>query len=1097
MSEARRPLVERVIVASARHPVPVVLGGALLAAVSYAAMRAVPVDAIPDLTDRQIILYTEWEGQSPSLVEDQITQPLSSAMLGLAEVRSVRGISVFGASFVWLVLHEEADVGRARARVIERLAQVQSELPEGVQPRLGPEASGVGWVFQYALVDRGGRHTLGELRALHDRFVATSLRSVQDVAEVAAVGGFEQEIHVTVLPERLEALGLSVADVAGALASANLDAGAGAFEMGGREVLVRGRGRLRGVEDVRAVALDVHGPSGAALTVGDVAEVTIGAAPRRGVAELDGRGEVVGGIVVARDGADASTVIAAVRERLAELQRALPEGVEIVTVYDRSKLIDRVIATLRGALIEELIVVAIVVVLFLRHVRSALLPVGLLPLGVAAAFVPMAALGISSNAMSLGGLAIAIGSMVDAAIVLVDNAHKRLETAPPGADRRAVLVEAATEVGPAIFFALMMVAVSFLPVFGLVGEAGRLFRPLAATKTFAMLAAALLAITIGPALLGWLVRGRIRPEREHPLSRWLLRLYEPFVLVALRRPRTTVLIGVLAVLSAVPLWPRLGEEFMPTLEEGDLLYMPTTVPGVSIEEAARALARQDRALRAFPEVQTVFGKVGRAETATDPAPLDMVETVVQLHPRERWRTVHEPRWWSRWPWAAPLLRPLWRDERPLSYAELVAQMSRAAALPGWVPALTMPIRTRIDMLSTGIRTPLGVKVLGDDASQLEHVARAVERALARVPGARGVLAERVGRGLTLDVLPDRAALREHGLRVQDVLQTVQAAVGGIRATTVVDGRRRVAVRVVLPRAMREGPEALAAVRLPVGVPDESGHRRHRIPLGEVARIERVEGPVAIRSDDGRLAVYVYADFDERRVALGSFIARARDEVRRSVEVPSGVEIRWTGRYEQLVKSRERLAWLVPLAVLIALGLLYAHLRNVVEVLLVASTVPVALVGSIWALYLLDYRLSVAVWVGIIALVGLATQTGLVMVMYLDRAYEARWRAGRIRSLEDIVEAHREGTVQRLRPKLMTVLTTAVGLLPLMWATGTGAEVMKRIAAPMLGGLVTSTFLTLEILPVIYTYWRWAQVRRALRRGRGPTPEASAVPQVVS
>jgi len=1202
----REGVVARVIGWCAEHPVVTTLLSAVVAVGAVLAIRDMPVDAIPDLSDRQVIVFTEWMGRSPDLVEDQITYPLTTALLGTPKVRAVRAQSMFGMSFVYVIFEDGTDLYWARSRVLEKLEQLSGAFPEGVRPRLGPDATGVGWVYQYALVDHSGQHTLGELRAYHDFSLRYALQGLEDVAEVATVGGYETQYDVTVLPEAMRRSGVGIADLARAIRGANRDVGGGSIEIAGREMVVRGRGYLSSPEEVGDVLVVTRGDAGVPVRVRDVARVTIGAKARRGVGELDGLGEAVGGIVVARDGANAMEVIDRVKQTLARLESSLPDGVEIVTVYDRSALISRAVDTLRGALTEELIVVALVIFLFLLHFRSSLVPIVILPLSVAAAFIPMYLLGLSSNIMSLGGIAIAIGAMVDATIVIVENAHKRLEHAPPDADRRQVLIDSAKEVGPPIFFSLLIIMVSFLPIFGLTGQGGRLFRPLAYTKTFAMLSAAIFAVTLGPALLRWFVRGRIRPEHEHPISRILIGAYKPFVHVALRNPKTTLLIGAFAVLSVLPIIGKIGNEFMPPLDEGDLLYMPTTAPGISIEEAARSLSTQDRVLRSFPEVMTVYGKVGRADTATDPAPLDMIEAVVQLRPRDEWRMVHEERWWSGWApgFLEPMLGIPWPDQRRITADELINEMADAVRMPGWTAALTMPVKTRIDMLTTGVRTPVGIKVLGDDLATIERVGLEIEHALGAVRGTRSVFAERSTNGYYIDVVPRNEALARYGLSAGDVLDVVESTVGGATVTTILDGRRRYGLTLRYPRDRRLSIEALERILVPVrgggaGMPAPSmgasdgggvtGDARDRliestlggplyaqagmgtqgggsgmpnvgtqlppaagqsggagmsggagtsggagmsggagtsggagmsggagpsraagmgaapgagsailpgafrgagapiasqgllqVPLGELAEIRVTSGPPMIKNEAGRLAGYVFVDVDLALRDLGSYVEEAQQRVQESVSVPAGYELVWTGQYQQMQETRDRMVLLLPLTLLLIIALLWIHLRNPVEVLIVLLSVPFALIGSVWTLYLLDYRLSTAVWVGIIALIGLASQTGVVMVMYLDHAYERRLREGRIRSLDDIIAAHEEGTVQRVRPKVMTVMTAMIGLVPLLWADGTGADVMKRIAAPMVGGLITSLFLTLELLPVVYTYWRYAQLRFARR-----------------
>ncbi|EYF07623.1 efflux RND transporter permease subunit [Chondromyces apiculatus] len=1098
----------------AKHRGFVIAMFALLAIGAEAARRRLPLDAIPDLSDPQVIVFTEWMGRSPTLVEDQVTYPIASALLAAPKVTDVRGFSMQGMSFVYVLFEEGTDVYWARSRVLEYLSAIQQRLPEGVSPALGPDATGVGWVYQYAVVDRSGRKDAADLRELQDFTLRYALESVPGVAQVAAVGGFERQYQVTLDPERLRAFGVTFEEVAGAVRRSSSEVGGRVLELAGREYAVRGRGYVGSVEDLGAIVIR-SSAEGSSVRVRDVGAARIGPDARRGAADLDGLGEVAGGIVVMRYGENALEVIQRVEAKLDELRRALPEGVEIVTTYDRSGLIERSVDTLKRALVEEIAVVSVVIVLFLLHFRSALLPIVSLPLAVLLAFVPMWWLGVPSTIMSLGGIAIAIGATVDAEIVMVEACHKRLEHAPKDLspkERAKLLAKAAEEVTPAIFSSLLIIAVSFIPVFGLTGQAGRLFRPLAYTKTFVMLAAAVLSVTLAPALRDLLLRGKIRPESEHPISRAVIAVYQPFVYVALRRPITTVLIGVLAVVSAIPVGLRLGSEFMPNLNEGDLLYMPTTLPGISIEEAKRQLQRQDAILKSFPEVKTVHGKVGRAETATDPAPLSMAETVIQLHPREAWPKVPEARWYSSWApeGARRVLGKVWPEERPETWEELVAKLNAAMQLPGFTNAWTMPIRARIDMLTTGVRTPVGVKVFGHDLHAIERVGKQVEAAVGRVAGTRSVLYERSLGGAYVDITPDRAALARYGLSVEDVQAVIEGAIGGEVVAGTVEGRGRFTVNVRYKEDFRSSPGRLREVLVPLperagaeaatrggegagmgapgaGAGGTAGMGMRTIPLGEVAEVAVVEGPPMIRDEAGQLVGYVYIDVDPAR-DIGGYVADARAAVgaamdRGELTLEGGMYLTWTGQYELLEEMRERMSILVPLALAIVVVLLWVQFRNVTEVLIVLLSIPFALVGSVWLLYLLDYRLSTAVWVGIIALLGLAAQTGIVMIVYIDQAFFRRLRAGRIRDLNDIIWAHMEGTVMRVRPKLMTVSTMLIGLTPLLWAEGSGADVMKRIAAPMVGGLLTSAFLTLEIIPVVYTWWRYAQLKEAQRTGR--------------
>ena len=1060
---------------SARNRGLVMLFAVALAIAGWVSMTRVRLDAIPDLSDPQVIVYTEWMGRAPTVVEDQVTYPLVTALLGLPHVADVRAQTMFGMSFVYVIFDEDTDLDAARARVLEQLNSARNRLPPDVAPRIGPDATGIGWVYQYALVDRSGRHDLGELRALQDYTLRYALAAVPGVAEVASVGGYEAQYQVTLDPDRLRGYGLTWEDVARALRAANGEVGGRVIEMAQREYFVRGRAWVGGPRDLESVVLR-DGRGGAPVRVGDVATVRVGAEIRRGAADLDGRGEVVSGVVVMRYGENAREVIHRVEARLDTLRSALPEGVSVVPVYSRAELIDRAIDTLRHALAEEMVVVAVVIVLFLLHFRSALLPIVSLPLVVLTSFIPMYLLRVPATIMSLGGIAIAIGATVDAEIVMVEAAHKKLEHAPADlteTQRSALLAEAAREVTPAIFYSLLIIAASFIPVFGLTGQAGRMFRPLAFTKTFVMLSAALLSVTVAPALRDVLVRGRIHAERHHPVSRAIRAVYEPFVHVALRNPATTVLIGVMAVLSALPLAQRLGSEFMPPLDEGDLLYMPTTLPGISIEEARRQLQRQDAVLREVPEVAAVLGKAGRAETPTDPAPLSMFETVVRLKPRDQWRTRYVRRWYvGRTPAVMrPWLERLWPEFVPMTRDDLVADLHARLQLPGWTNAFTQPIRNRIDMLSTGVRTTVGVKIHATDFDAIEAAGVALERVLHGVPGTRSVLYERTRGAWQIDVTPDREALARNGLGVESINGLVETALGGAPVTVALDGRRRVSVNVRYAEDFRTSLDALRA--LPVARGDGA------VPLGSVARVEVREAPPMIRDEEGTLVGYVYVDLDASR-DVGRYVHDARAAVasaiaRGDVRLDRGAWIQWTGQYELLAAMEARMKVLVPLALLIVVLLLYLQFRNFTEVAIVLLSVPFALVGSVWAVYLLGYNLSTAVWVGVIALVGLAAQTGVVMIVYIDHAYEARLAAGRIRSLADILEAHAEGTIQRVRPKLMTVGTMLFGIVPLLWSEGSGADVMKRIAAPMAGGLFTSAFLTLEIVPVVYTGWRFEQL----------------------
>jgi Cu(I)/Ag(I) efflux system membrane protein CusA/SilA len=1188
-------MVEKIIELCARNRLLVLIGVGFALIGSIVAIKRAKLDAIPDLSDPQVIIFTEWMGRSPTLVEDQVTYPIVSKLIGAPHVTDVRGFSMFGMSFVYAIFEEGTDIYWARSRVLEYMNGLRGALPEGAAPTLGPDATGIGWVFQYTLTDKTGKHGLDELRTFQDFTLRYALGSVSGVAEVASIGGYQKQYQVTVDPNRLRAYGVTLSEVIDAIRQSNNDVGGRILEFSGREYYVRGRGYIKDLASIEKIAIRAGPNGGTPLLVKDLATVRFGPDIRRGLLEWNGEGEAVGGIVVMRYGENALDVIERVKKKFAELAPSFPEGVEMTIAYDRSGLIERSIDTLKHALTEEAIVVSIVIMLFLLHFRSALLPILSLPLSVALAFIPMVLLDIPSTIMSLGGIAIAIGATVDAQIVMIEAGHKKLEHATPGADRHRLLIEAAKEVTPAIFFSLLIIAVAFLPVFTLSGQAGRLFKPLAYTKTFVMLISALLSITFAPALQDLFIRGKIRPEKQHPVSRFLIRLYEPFVYVALRRPKSTIAIGLFALASAVPVAARLGNEFMPPLNEGDLLYMPITFPNISIEEGKRQLQYQDRMLRSFPEVATVFGKIGRAESATDPAPITMVETTVQLRPPGEWRKKHHDRWYSGWApgWFKGVFRPFWPEERPMTWEELTTEMNGKMQFPGWTNAWTMPIKTRVDMLTTGVRTPIGIKVFGTDLNEVERIGVALEHVIAPIPGTRSVLYERNLGGLYLDIIPKPDELARYGLRVADLERVIESAVGGTPIGTTVEGRNRFSINVRYPQDMRSDIESLRRVLVPIGGADAGGggstgssgggmpmgtqgavdtppgrtafasvdavgwpkpiflaqnmegmgggtpagggagvarprlpsrplsdmpsagvmeptmgggggmrprggvdmapptaggapfatggpSRQAFVPLGQIADIKVVGGPPMVRDEAGLLVGYVYVDIDQQQRDIGGYVHDAKRVVEQALasgtlKLPAGTYLKWTGQYEQLAQMLARMKIVVPVTLLIITLLLYLQFRNAVEVLIILLSIPFALIGSVWLLWLLDYRLSTAVWVGIIALVGLAAQTGIVMIVYIDHAFQRRKAAGMINSLDDIVAAHMEGTVQRVRPKLMTVSTMLIGLVPLLWAQSSGADVMKRIAAPMVGGLITSAFLTLEIIPVVVTYWRYEQL----------------------
>ncbi len=1030
---------------SARNVVLVSIATIFVTLVGIYAVKQVPLDAIPDLSDVQVIVFTEYPGQAPQVVEDQVTFPLTTAMLTVPKAHVVRGFSFFGVSFVYVIFDDGTDIYWARSRVVEYLNSAAKDLPAGVTPELGPDATGVGWVYQYVL--RSAQHSLAELRTLQDWYVRFGLSKAQGVAEVASVGGFVKQYSVVVDPRRLQALGIPLSKIRDVIRESNMDVGGRTLELSEREYMVRGRGYLTGLEDIEEIVVKNEG--GVPVRVEDVARVELVPDERRGIAELDGEGEVVSGIVLQRFGENALSVIQHAKERLAEIAPSLPEGVTIETVYDRSDLIYRAIDTLKRTLIEESLIVALVCVIFLMHARSALVAIVTLPLGVLIAYICMWALGLSSNIMSLGGIAIAIGAMVDAAIVMIENAHKRLEHAPPGKSRIEVVVEAAVEVGPALFFSLLVITVSFLPIFALEAQEGRLFRPLAYTKTFAMGAAALLSILLVPALMVLFVRGRIMPERKNPVNRILTWIYRPVIELVLKFKVATILIA-LAIFS-VSLWPasKIGSEFMPNLNEGTLLYMPTTLPGISVTQAGELLQTQNKIIKSFPEVESVWGKAGRATTATDPAPMEMFETVINLKPESEWR-------------------------EGLTIDGLIAQMDQALQFPGLSNAWTMPIKARIDMLSTGIRTPVGVKVMGRDLGEMEQLARQIEAAIRTVPGTTSAYAERATGGYYVNIDPDRSQLARYGLMVGDVQSVIATALGAESVTTTVEGRERYNVAVRYPPDYRNDPQAIASEVL-IQTPDGG-----TVPLGEVAKVSLSQGPTMIRTENAQLALYVFVDFRDRDI--GSYVADAQAAVASQVDFPTGYYVTWSGQFEYLERAKERLQIVVPLTVLIIFVLLYLNFGRLTETLIVMLSVPFSLVGGLWLMWWLGFNFSVAVVTGFIALAGVAAETGVVMLIYLDNALKKYTQkcATEARPFDagDLHSAIMEGAVGRVRPKMMTVAAIMAGLLPIMWAQGTGAEVMQRIAVPMIGGMVSSTLLTLIVIPAIYALVKGVRLRGA-------------------
>jgi Cu(I)/Ag(I) efflux system membrane protein CusA/SilA len=1006
-----------------------------------ASIRHIPLDAIPDLSDVQVIIRTPFPGQAPQVVEDQITYPLSSAMLSVPGTSAVRGYSFFGDSFVYVIFDDGTDPYWARSRVLEYLSQVTGQLPAGVTPALGPDATGVGWIYQYALVDKSGRHDLSELRSLQDWFLKYELQTVPGVAEVATVGGMVKQYQVVVDPDLLRNYSLPLADLKDALLTANRETGGSVIEMGEAEYMVRSHGYVRGEEDLRLITPLSVAKGGTRATLEVIGDVRTGPQLRRGVAELDGEGEVVGGIIVMRYDANALQTIAAVKTRLEQLRGSLPDGVEIIETYDRSALIQRAVNTLNHRLLEELLVVVLVCALFLLHLRSSLVILISLPVGILAAFLVMRGQGINANIMSLGGIAIAIGAMLDAAIVMIENAHKHLERAGDTVrERIAAIQDAAIEVGPPLFFSLLIITLSFLPVFTLEAQEGRLFAPLAFTKTYAMAAAAGLSITLVPALMAWLIRGRIREERANPVNRWLIDAYRPLIGKAFRRPGLALLL--ITLLLASSLWPlrQLGTEFMPELDEGDLLYMPTTLPGLSIAKARELLQQTDRLIRTLPEVERVFGKVGRAETATDPAPLNMIETTIKLKPREQWRP-------------------------GMTLSGLKAELDALVRVPSLNNAWLMPVKTRIDMQSTGINTPVGIKIAGPDLTLIESIGKEVEAVLQGIDGTRSVYSERSTSARYIDIEIDRQALSRYATTVDEIQEVINTAVGGATVMYTVEGRERYPVNLRYPRHVRDSVEKLRELPIVTG-------NREEIQLRDVARVRIIDGPAVIKSENARLNGWIYITIGGRD--LGSWVSTAQQAVAAAVSLPPGYTINWAGQYQYLVRAAERLAWIIPLTLAIILLLLYLSFRNIVQALMVMVAVPLSMVGGFWLIYWLGYELSVAVAVGFIALAGIAAEFGVVMLVYLDEAVRRQQPATR----QELRAAVIDGAVLRVRPKAMTAAVIIAGLLPIMLGSGTGSEVMRRIAAPMIGGMVTAPLVSMLLIPILYLWWKG----RGLARG---------------
>jgi copper/silver efflux system protein len=1088
-------MINRIIEYSATHRGLVILLVLSLVVIGVWSIKNVPLDAIPDLSDPQVIIYTEWPGRSPDLVEAQITYPIVSAMLAAPHVSVVRGGSDYGFSYVYVIFEEGTDIYWGRSRVLEYMNKITGKLPEGVAPTLGPDATGVGWAFEYALVDKSGKQNLAELRSFNDWYMRYWLESVPGVAEVATVGGFVKQYQVNVDPNKLLGYNLPLRKVMEVIRNSNKEVGGRVVEFTGKEYLVRGRGYIKSLEDIENLAIGSDG-MGTPVLVKNVAKVELGPEMRRGVAELNGEGEVTGGIVVVRYGQNVMDVIQRVKAKLKESQPSLPEGVEVVTTYDRSDLIQRSIDTLRHTLIEELVIVSIVILIFLWHFPSAIIPIITIPIAVILSFIPMQAMGLTSNIMSLGGIAIAIGAMVDAAIVVVEQTHKKLEQwetqGRPGSSTR-VVIDAVKEVGGPSFFSLLVIAVSFMPIFALQYQEGRLFKPLAFTKNFSMAIAAVLAITLDPAMRllfmrtekfrfrpRWLAGvvnailvGKIHSEEKHPISRPLMRVYHPIVRFVLNHKWLIVTLAVLMVAATVPVFQKLGSEFMPPLNEGTLLYMPITLPGISVTEASKYLQIQDRLLRQFPEVETVFGKVGKAETSTDPAPFSMVETIVVLKPEKEWRSVHRDRWHSRW---APKflqtgLGKIWPEEGPMKWEDLLEEMDRTVQIPSYANAWLFPIRTRIDMITTGIRTPVGIKVLGTNLDTIQQIGLQVERVLQDVPGTRSAFFERVTGGYYLDFEVNREEAARYELSVNEVNDLIESAIGGMSIATTIEGRERYPVNVRYSRGLRENLSQLRRVL----VPTSTGAQ---VPISQLASITLRTGPPMIKNEEGFLAGFLYVDVTGRD--MGRYVDEAKRIVAEKVQLPPGYQLIWSGQYEYLQRVVERLWVVVPITLFIVFLLLYFNTGSLVKTTVILLAVPFSAIGAIWFLYMLNYNMSIAVWVGLIALLGVDAETAVFMLLYLDLAYEERKAKGMMKSGADLKEAIEEGAVKRLRPKVMTVGVMFMGLVPIMWSTGAGSDVMRRIAAPMIGGIFTSFLLELLVYPAIYDIWKGFEVRRLAR-----------------
>ena len=1073
-------MIKSIIAFSARNRVLVLIFAAAAVAGGYYCAKNTNLDAIPDLSDTQVIVYSKWD-RSPDVVEDQVTYPVITSLLGLPKVKTIRGFSDFGFSYVYVIFEDGTDIYWARARVLEYLSKILPQLPEGVKTEMGPDATGVGWIYQYALVDKTGRHDLAQLRSFQDWNLRYQLQSVPGVAEVAAIGGYQKQYQVNLNPNALSAYNISIEKVLKSVRDGNEEAGARLIEYSGAEYMIRGKGYAKSVKDIEDIVVASGG--GTPVLLKSLGTVTVGPEIKRGVSDLDGEGDAVGGIVVMRHGENALKVIERVKERIEQLKASLPEGMEILTTYDRSDLIKRAIATLKRQLTEEMLIVSLVILIFLWHIPSAIIPIVTIPISVLLAFIPMYFMGISSNIMSLSGIAISIGVLVDGAIVEVENAYKKLELWQSGGrkgDFHAVRLEALQEVGPAVFFSLLVIAVAFMPIFTLVDQEGRLFKPLAYTKNLTMFVAAILAITLDPALRmmftrmdyahfrpAWLSNifnavtvGKYYPEEKHPISRRLFRIYEPVCRWTLEHPKKVIGMALFLILTTIPVYLKTGSEFMPPLNEGTILYMPTTLPGISVTEAQKLLQAQDRILKSIPEVERVFGKAGRADTSTDPAPFSMMETIAVLKPQDQWRK--KDRWYSSWmpETAQKLLRHVWYDR--LTWDELITDIDSKMQFPGVSNAWTMPIKARIDMLTTGVRTPVGIKIFGADLKKIEETGLEVEKLVRQVKGTRSVYAERTAGGYFLDFTLKRDALARYGLTVKEAQMSLMTAIGGQNLTTTVEGRERYSVNVRYARDFRDNVDKLKRVL----VTAENGVN---VPLAQIADIEFRQGPAMIRDENGLLSGYVYVDIEG--VDVGTYVGAAKKLVGERLKLPAGYSLQWSGQYENMLRVRERLKFVLPLTICLIFLLIYMNTRSAVKTSIVLLAVPFSLIGAVWLVYLLGYNMSIAVWVGMIALMGLDAETGVFMLLYLDLAYEEMKKAGRMNSPKDLEEAVIHGAVKRVRPKMMTVAAAFMGLVPIMWALGTGSDVMKRIAAPMIGGLFTSFALELLVYPVIFFLWK--------------------------